>query len=72
VLRLRQAGFFSVRRRVPEGLIPYFEDLYARMRAAESAATGSQAPEAGIAVLEREIRERGFNSYETFILGIQA
>ncbi|RMG29014.1 MAG: PAS domain-containing protein [Gammaproteobacteria bacterium] len=65
-------GFFSVRRRMPEALIPYFESLYARMRAAEAGKPASQAPEAGIAVLEEEIRNRGFDSYETFVLGIQA
>lgn len=65
-------GFFSVRRRVPDALIAYFEDLYGRMRAAEARAGGSAAPDAGLRVLEQEIRERGFDSYETFVLGIQA
>ena len=42
------------------------------MRAAETQATGSGVPDAGLRVLEQEIRERGFDSYETFVLGIQA
>ena len=66
----RISGFFSVRRKVRREVIPYIEELYARMRHAEQKVPESRAPDVGIQVLMEEIRKRGFQNYETFILGV--
>lgn len=63
-------GYYSVRRRPRRGAVAIVEPLYRRMRDAETRVSGSQASDAGLAVLQQAIKEAGKSDYATFVLGL--
>ena len=62
-------GYFSVRRRPTRDAVNYFSQLYAEMLRVEQQAGAKQAIEASSALLARTITEKGYENYETFVLG---
>ncbi|NCS64601.1 MAG: aerotaxis receptor Aer [Hydrogenophilales bacterium CG03_land_8_20_14_0_80_62_28] len=66
----RITGYYSVRRKPRREAINLIEPIYRAMLAAETRASGSQAPAEGLAVLQRLIQESGKNDYTAFVLDL--
>lgn len=62
-------GYFSVRRRPSREAVEYFSGLYREMLSAEAGAGARDAIAASTEVLNKVIRDQGFESYETFVFG---
>lgn len=60
-------GYFSVRRRPSREAVEYFSGLYREMLAAERSLGPKEAIAASTEVLNKNIIDQGFESYETFI-----
>jgi PAS domain S-box-containing protein len=65
-------GFFSIRRRPEEHAVEFYSQLYSRLLLAEKKAGTRGAIAASTALLNQIITEKGFERYETFVLGSQA
>jgi PAS domain S-box-containing protein len=61
-------GFFSVRRKPSRQAVDYFSQLYSRLLRIEQQAGSKNAISASTAVMNQVIDEKGFESYETFVL----
>ncbi|MET0089775.1 MAG: PAS domain-containing protein [Candidatus Thiodiazotropha sp.] len=61
-------GYYSVRRRPTREAVAYFTELYRDMHAAEQRAGSREAISASTKILEKAIKEQGFDNYESFIL----
>jgi PAS domain S-box-containing protein len=62
-------GYFSVRRKPSQQAVDYFSQLYTKLVRTEQQAGSKGAIAASTEVLNQVIREKGFERYETFVLG---
>jgi len=63
-------GFFSARRRPKQETIDAVEEVYKRLLSEEQKAGTKDAIAASTAILHQIISEKGYDSYETFVLGL--